>query len=60
MLLKLRLDMETSDRLCAAALRDLRPVDLEAVAILRLGLGLPVPLPTPDECAEPPREAVGV
>ena len=25
MLLKLRLDMETSDRLCAAALRDLRP-----------------------------------
>jgi hypothetical protein len=45
MLLKLRLDTDTADRLCAMALRDLRPVDLEAVALLRRGLGLPVPYP---------------
>jgi hypothetical protein len=46
MVLKLRLDTETADQLCAMALRDLRPVDLQAVVLLRRGLGLPVPYPS--------------
>jgi hypothetical protein len=61
MLLKLRLDVETAKRLCAVAVRDLRPADLEAVAILRKGLGLPVPYQTEGEpCDQAPCEVAGV
>jgi hypothetical protein len=58
MLLKLRLDTETADKLCADALRELRPVDLQAVALLRRGLGLPVPYPTGADVRDPAREFV--
>jgi hypothetical protein len=61
MVLKLRLDSETADRLCAEAVRDLRPADLEAVAILRRGLGLPVPYQTStDERDQTPCAVAGV
>jgi hypothetical protein len=59
-LLKLRLDTETADRLCAEAVRELRPVDLQAVALLRRGLGLPVPYQTGAEVRDPARETVKV
>ena len=61
MLLKLRLDTETSDHLCALALRELRTVDAEAIVLLRTGLGLPVPLlPVSAERDRMGREVVGV
>jgi hypothetical protein len=58
MLLKLRLDTETADKLCADALRELRPVDLQAVALLRRALQLPVPYPIGTDRQEPACEPV--
>jgi hypothetical protein len=59
MLLRLRLDTETADHLCSAAVRDLRPADLEAVVLLRRALGLPVPYQTGTQDPASP-VAVGV
>lgn len=43
MVLKLRLDTETADRLMDRAIREWRPVDSQAIVLLRESLGLPVP-----------------
>jgi hypothetical protein len=52
MRLKLLLDPETAAALVQLAVRDLRPADMEAEALIRRGLGLPVP------CDPPPVEHV--
>ena len=52
--LKILLDDETLDRLMEAAVRELRPIGLQASAILRRSLGLPVPYPATED-VEPHR-----
>jgi hypothetical protein len=43
--LRISLDQETLDSLVAAAVRELRSIELQATAMLRRSLGLPFPYP---------------
>ncbi len=52
MRLRLVLDAATSAALARAAVRELRPLDLQAEVLLRRALGLAVPLPEPGEQQE--------
>jgi hypothetical protein len=61
MRLRLELDTETAECLCERASRELRPVDSQAVVLLRQGLGLAVPYPpVADMPTRVGHEAVGV
>jgi hypothetical protein len=55
--LRLDLDPEVATALTGRAAGDLRPVDMEAEALLRQALGLPVPIPPPqaDSTSEQPK-----
>jgi hypothetical protein len=44
--LRIALDQEMLDRLVELAVRELRPIELQATAMLRRSLGLPFPYPT--------------
>jgi hypothetical protein len=55
--LKLSLDPQTYDALCAAASSHLRPPDWHAETLLRQALGLPFPLPAEPQRAKKPKEA---
>lgn len=57
MRLTLELDTDTTQRLMASAVRQLRAADMEAYRLLREALGLPVPWPVEEEPFE--AEAVG-
>ena len=62
MRLKLSLDPDTAAALARRAVRDLRPIDMEAEALLRTALGLPVPWPEDDVQAYRPvmrKQSVG-
>lgn len=59
MRLKLDLAPDTAVALTRRAVRDLRPVTMEAEALLRQALGLPVPWPEDDPAPSAPASGAG-
>lgn len=57
--LRIVLDRETLERLVEVAVRDLRPIELQAMALLRQSLGLPGPYPAHDASREGDRSEEG-